>query len=401
MAAAAAAAPPIRAASTGGHHFLFIHCDGGWDTTKVFTPPFSLADVDIGESSSLAAVGGIPFVAHKDRSVVSSFFDHYASRCCIINGLEVRSVAHARCRQLLLTGETGQGNDWPSIIAASTGAGLSMPHLVISGPAFSDQLSGHVVRLGRTGQLPDLLSGALAAEASPSTSLAQDELLDAWMSTRLAEVRTDRFASLQQDYAEMLSRHAQLTSVQDVLSLPTAYSDCIRDLAVDAAAAFNCFTLSLSRCAMLQFGGWCGLGWDTHTDNEASQSRNFSDLFAALMDIMADLDTRTGPDGHPLAETTTIVVTSEMGRHPHLNSWGGRDHWTYTSTMLIGGVAGGQVLGGVGDGLKGLRTSLSTGQPDDGGVALHTGHLGATLMAVAGVDPGAWTDAGVIEAVLR
>ena len=400
MAAAAAAAPPVRASRRGGHHFLFIHCDGGWDTTKVFTPPFALANVDVAEDSHLATAGGIDFVSHAERGIVDSFFSSYGDRCCIINGMEVPSVAHARCRRLLLTGATGQANDWPTILAASTGADLPMPHLVITGPAYADQLNKHLVRIGRTGQLPDLLSGELLAETIPTTNPSHDDLLDAWLAGRIAEPRADRWAELSADYADMLSRHEQLKSVSSVLDLPTAYSSCARDLAVDAAAAFNCFSLGLSRCAMVQFGGWCGLGWDTHTNNQASQSRNYSDLFNALGDIMLDLDNRYGPDGRPLAQSTTIVVTSEMGRHPHLNSWGGRDHWTYTSVMLIGGLRGGQVLGGVDDELKGLRIDPSTGLPDDHGVLLHTGHLGATLMEIAGIDSGEWTDADPIFAAL-
>ena len=401
MAAAAAAAPPVRAARSGGHSFLFIHCDGGWDTTKVFTPPFELSNVDLAEDSYLSSAGGLPFVSHPERGSVDTFFSRYGSRCCIVNGMEVPSVAHARCRRLLLTGATGQADDWPTILAACTGANLPMPHLVITGPAYSDQLSKHLVRVGRTSQFPDLLSGELLSTTSPTAATTDDALLDDWLAKRIAEPRTDRWAELSADYSDILSRHAQLKSASDVLDLPTAYSSCTRDLAVDAAAAFNCFELGLSRCAMVQFGGWCGLGWDSHTDNQAAQSRNYSDLFSALGEIMSDLDGRMSPSGRPLAQSTTIVVTSEMGRHPHLNNWGGRDHWTYTSVLLIGGLRGGQVLGGVDNDLKGVRVDLSSGQPDDHGVLLQTDHLGATLMEIAGIDSGAWTDAAPIVAALR
>jgi uncharacterized protein (DUF1501 family) len=87
-------------------------------------------------------------------------------------------------------------------------------------------------------------------------------------------------------------------------------------------------------------------------------------------------------------ESTTVVVFSEMGRHPNLNSRGGREHWTYTPAMLIGaGVAGGRSVGGYTDTLQGEPVDPKSGEIYAGGEALEPNHLGATLMAIADQDP--------------
>ena len=46
-------------------------------------------------------------------------------------------------------------------------------------------------------------------------------------------------------------------------------------------------------------------------------------------------------------DDTLVVCTGEFGRTPHLNSAGGRDHWTHCWSGLIagGGIEGGQVIG--------------------------------------------------------
>ena len=134
---------------------------------------------------------------------------------------------------------------------------------------------------------------------------------------------------------------------------------------------------------MIRYKGWCAEGWDTHQGIEL-QSLNFADLFTYLDGILSDLAAREG-----LADRVTIVVFSEMGRAPQLNTWGGKDHWTFTSAMLIGaGIAGGQVIGRLDDDGIGLPVDLDSGEPSGSGAALSPDHLGATLLALADRDPG-------------
>ena len=58
-------------------------------------------------------------------------------------------------------------------------------------------------------------------------------------------------------------------------------------------------------------------------------------------------------------------------------------------------------MGGFEDTLAGARVDLATGQPHPSGVGLLPGHVGATLLALGDVDPGAdLADTPPIAAVL-
>jgi uncharacterized protein (DUF1501 family) len=91
-----------------------------------------------------------------------------------------------------------------------------------------------------------------------------------------------------------------------------------------------------------------------------------------------------------------------MGRFPTLNTTGGKDHWNFTSALLIGaGVAGGRAIGGYDDALKGRDVDLASGDVRDGATPMHSGHLGATLLALGDVDPAEFVvDASPITAAL-
>ena len=71
--------------------------------------------------------------------------------------------------------------------------------------------------------------------------------------------------------------------------------------------------------------------------------------------------------------------------------------------MLVGaGVAGGQVLGAYnGDTFAGEPISLATGEVSAHGESLVPGHLGATLMTMADIDPAEFVSESPIEAAIR
>ena len=79
-------------------------------------------------------------------------------------------------------------------------------------------------------------------------------------------------------------------------------------------------------------------------------------------------------------------------RGPVINSTGGKDHWTFTSAMMIGpGVRGGLTVGGYDDAYLGRAIDPATGQPvsGSGGLLASSANFGATLLALADIDPGA------------
>ena len=381
---------PLLAAGSDQRKFLFIFCSGGWDPTYVFTPHLGDPDTWMDPGGTPAEAHGIPFLSHPDRPSVDTFFETWGDRTALIQGLEVRSITHEACRRIIWTGGTDSAaDDWAARIAGNSGPDWALPDLVLSGPAFSAEHSGAVMRVGPDGQLGKLVTGLALDEsdipAAPLSSATTDQI-EAYLNSRssdlLAATPTDRFA---QAYAQSLSRLDGVRDIGEDLSLASLTDDYVhvRDR---IRPAIRLLAENRSRCVVAEHLGEWDIGWDSHS-NIAKQGDHFEVLMADLNSVLAELAVTPTSGGGRLLDELTVVVLSEMGRAPWLNTLGGKDHWTFTSAMLIGsGVRGGTVTGGYGSGLVGQPVDLETGLVTDSGTRLSSAHLGATLSTLAGLD---------------
>ena len=113
----------------------------------------------------------------------------------------------------------------------------------------------------------------------------------------------------------------------------------------------------------------------------------FEELFSQLSQIMMQLENTLDTQGIPMSKNTIVVVMSEMGRTPAYNITGGRDHWPFTSYLMIGdGIHGGQVVGDYRDGFIGVGVDPYSLQPDLNRVGISAEEIGATLLMLGGVD---------------
>ena len=387
-----------RPAAAVEQKFLFLFNDGGWDTGYVFTPLDHISGAGFEDAATTAQVGGITFVDHEDRPAVRSFFEQHADRTAVLNGIEVRSVAHDRCQRLSLTGQGEGGDDWPSILAAGSASSLLMPHVIVDGPSFTDAHTADVVRVGDQGSCPH---SCRARRSLPRTRPSprprpppRSWRPRSWHAGPRPAARPSATATPRP------SSGWQACAATTTSCCPVSSSTASGTWSPTPRWPSSCSPRASAATAMLRYKGWCSEGWDTHQQIER-QSLNFGDLFGYLTEILADLDTRTSLSGGALADEVTIVVFSEMGREPRYNSWGGKDHWTFTSAMLVGGgIRGGQVIGGLDDQGQGQPVDLASGEATEDGTALLPEHLGATLLALGDIDPAAHADALPIDAVI-
>lgn len=381
----------LRAGETNKTRFLFVFANGGWDPTYVFAPISGGSSVPAPENSTNANVAGIDFVDAASRPSVRSLLENYGSRTCFLNGFEVRSVTHERCRRLLLTGRPDpDGDDWASRIAGADESYL-LPHLVMSGPAYTSRYSTSVTRVGESGQLAPLLDGTVLNSSQPFTnpiSTPSRDAIDAIVERRrlAAPPTSGRNQTFADDLQRIEEQRLALAGIPD-LDLSIGVNGITTPVSERVLPAITCLERGLTRCAIIEHKGLYDLGWDSHSDI-GLQSDHFELLFADLNSILGELASRTGPEGGPLLDEVVTVVFSEMGRAPTINASGGKDHWTFTSAMIIGpGVAGGRVFGAFDDSFVGRPIDLASGEPTDSGVLASTENLGATLLAMAGVDP--------------
>lgn len=378
------------AAGAADRRFLFVFANGGWDPTRALSPGWGTAAAM--EPDAVAAeIGGLPFVDHPGRPSVRAFFEANAQRSVIVEGVLVPSVAHDACTRILMTGSADDGRpDWPAILGSAAPEHL-LPHLVTGGPSFPGPLGSVVARTGLYGQLNDLVQGRNSSSLSDASSDAIDRLLRKRADARLQRTRATSEHEIVEAYRASVGQLQDLRDLDRMDVQP--FLDSQLELALDMLAS------GTSRCVTVQADG----SFDTHTNNDTGQGFLWEDLFESLTGLAGSLSERIGPRGVPLIEDTMVVVLSEMGRTPVLNDAGGKDHWPYTSALLFGAwLVGGQVVGGYDASFEGRLIDPASGQPTEGGRELSAGVFGATLVAAADVDPGAWLPgASPITGILR
>ena len=82
-------------------------------------------------------------------------------------------------------------------------------------------------------------------------------------------------------------------------------------------------------------------GWDNHVNIRDAYRDKAPALDHAVAGLLTDLDQRG------LLDETLVMITSEFGRTPRINTSNGRDHWarSYTMIMAGGGITRGQIYG--------------------------------------------------------
>ena len=121
-------------------------------------------------------------------------------------------------------------------------------------------------------------------------------------------------------------------------------------------------------CVTLSYGGW-----DTHSSNFKTLSKQLPVLDRGIANLVEDLHDRG------MQDDVMVVVWGEFGRTPKINtSDAGRDHWSPVMSALVAG--GGMKMG------QAIGTSSARGEyPKDRPYKVP--HLLATLYRAMGIDP--------------
>ncbi|MEX1365456.1 MAG: DUF1501 domain-containing protein [Nannocystaceae bacterium] len=379
--AALALAPRVLAGRGDGPcRLLFLNAEGGWDPLCVFAPMFDSAEIEMEPAAEPWTIGGLPLVDHPARPVTRAFFERHHGAVALLNGVSTRSVNHETCSIVALTGSTSEERpDWATILGYEQRDASSLPHLVVSGPSLPGPYSVFVSHA--EGMLQPTIDGSIlqigdapvAVPAGPPS-----RVVDRFLAQRaLARSQAAPASVPLTDYREALSRAKALSDASLELRLVAG-----EDFGGRLRTAVSALAAGVCRCASVG----TGFEWDTHDDNTV-QSGLFDGFFGELDGLLQLLAATPGPQGQPLSTDTIVVVTSEMARTPAFNGTGGRDHWPYTSMMLMGpGVAGGRTFGGYSSLYTGLGVAPG-GEPDPSQPGISAESLGASLLALGGVDP--------------
>ncbi len=386
-----AAASRQAFAASGDRKFLFFFASGGWDATPL-DPKFAedgvspVGGTDMDPETVRASLGNLSWSSGPDREGMDTFFRRWGGYSHIVRGVTVHSAGHESGMQWMMTGSSASSiPDWPTILASHGSIDYPMPHLVFSGPAYPGNLGAAVVR-GGGGSLLSLIDGSINGSVDrPQEVLSTplDSMTDALVYDRAA-----RFAATKTGFAKRRSEDL-LSNLERAMELEGRRFEAGLDrnggsMLDQAVMAIEVMRLGLSRCAMINIPG----GWDTHGGNRnvGPQLHNFFLDLDAILDALA---ATPGTSSARLLDEVTIVCTSELGRTPKFNGSMGRDHWPYTSMLLVGsGIRGNRVSGSTDESFVANASDLDTGLPLEGGETIGTEHVGTALLELGEVDSG-------------
>jgi hypothetical protein len=108
-------------------------------------------------------------------------------------------------------------------------------------------------------------------------------------------------------------------------------------------------------------------GWDHHTNIFPTlKDKALPKLDQGMAALMDDLHERG------TMENTLVICLGEFGRTPKVNDRGGRDHWSFAMSVMMGGagIPGGQIVGATD--VKGYYANENVYSPEDFAASLYT-----------------------------
>lgn len=386
--ALAGAALPLGAGSSraaaSARKLVMVLASGGWDPTYVLDPKPGSTQIDA-PGGAVSEFSGIPVLTDAARPSVTDFFTRYGERALVVNGLQVRSFVHADCMKRVLTGTASDQNpDFGALAADNLGRDLPVPYLVLGSSAMSGPLASITGRAGTTNQLSSLLTprdgDPFIAPAMVEPTAGEDAAVQRYLGAATDRERALRgqFGSTKREleaFAKSLER-ADLLRRFALERGGFGERGYTPDLMVQVDVALSALSGDLCQVAMLELSNW-----DTHQDN-SQQGPQHEALYRGLIHLAEGLE-QAG-----LADRTSVIVLSEMGRTPKLNAAMGKDHWPVTSCLLFGaGVRGGRVIGGTDAQQNALNADLTSGAVDGAGSQIQSGNLAAGVLELVGIDP--------------
>jgi hypothetical protein len=411
FAQAANLAPPDRC-------FVFVYFSGGWDQLLAFDPrdptvftPERITETRILPGYNLindARFSGMPVVPEKNgvRSNISfgpavgRLADHF-DLMTVVRGINMTTLGHEVGFRYFLTGKrpigsAARGSTTATEIVGQMHPAVPIPSVAYNLETYNDRYPGYANAL-RVSRSTDLLL-TLSPSSKQLDSELEKQLVDfrgqpisceaaAYGARGVGEtyensqdqMKTVVSSRLDNAFRFELQENAEVRQKYG-LALTGPYDN----EAGRAALVATALKKGISQCVSINLTG----GLDTHFGTQLTHANNQRRGFDALAMLVDDLRASAHPAGGNFMDHTTILVFSEFGRTPLINSTGGRDHHIGNSCMLMGaGIKHNFVYGASGDiGMAPGTLDLRTGQPTPNGENILPEHIIATILASAKLD---------------
>jgi len=400
---------PSFSAQRAPHYFVFYYLMGGWDVTLATDPVEEKGRIKLQYDRSETFENN----GHRFGPAMKCL-EPYMNQMAVVRGLTAQALNHPQARFQLVTGKFKKPGVEPSasiqtILANEIGRDYPLPNLSSDGirPAvFLGDYDPHVkpMRISSMDQLSSLTAsaeGASTFEESVAKTLAKrDARFRAQQPNNALANDFYHYAELARDIGKTDYRRRAIRSQKPSFTetqLVRAHNRWGRQ----AHLATEVIRQDLAPIISVGSGEF-----DAHSAGELrGHRRAVTRGFETVAAICEGLAGHQTSDGKTLLDRTSVVVQSEFSRQPWLNERGGKHHWHANASVIIGrGVKrspGGVTLFGETDEmLFPQQVNPRTGKNDRGADDLLNGHVLATLLAMANIDPRPYFSEDPIESIL-
>ncbi len=359
--------------------FINLQASGGWDVASFCDPKMNVAGEKIvnnwAKTSELQTAGNLRFAPIGNNQ---EFFNQHYQKILVINGVNARTNVHAAGRLSSLTGSDHNGSPSLSVLyAAERARHLPMPVMV--GNSF--ETAGLLAPTQIGGNIDELIALNRASNKNHNLLPADDfELLQNWR--RQSAVKQGNDSKNWQNYL------AAINVDDSGFPLCLHYYETLEQGNVVANRVHNAIKFAL--CAFkaglgLAFDFSIG-GFDTHDKHDLRMANCLTQL--------TDAATAAWFFAEQLAiqDQLLLMMESEFGRTPFYNDVAGKDHWPYSSVMIMKANASwtNRVIGQTTPDCRGTPLDPKSLLPSSQGVELQPKHLHGALRRYLGIANGAY-----------
>ncbi len=319
----------------GGPLMCVFQANGGWDPVHLCDPKGNALNAGFGEGDILS-VGEINYAPIPGAT---EFFTAHSSYMTVINGMDVQTNSHDAGRRNMTSGRLAEG--YPNLAALVAGAGatgLPMAFLTFGGY----EVTGKTVPPTRDGNQARLTELAYPHQTNPGDlenpayymSTAARDMLEAAKEERALAIangqKLPRFNNAVNTLITSVEGSDQLKLLDEIMPEPDANPN-FRKIQLAVAA----YKAGVGATANFAMGGF-----DTHSNHDATHIPRLTNMMAEVDFLFAEAE-RQG-----VADQVVATMMSDFGRTPNYNGGNGKDHWRYTSMIVLGrNVQGPKVIG--------------------------------------------------------
>ncbi len=299
---------------------LVINVEGGWDPTMVFDYKGDITSIAT-DGGTLTTSSGLSWVSKSSRPSVDTFMTAEATKTIIINGLYTKGIG-----AIDTIGQLGVAKqrtsevytDYMTWYASQVFPYLTIPHLLIDSPSVPGEFQGKSYQI----KLDDVKRWAsenlqVPASVSDWSTWAYENALSGKSGTNLDSTK---ISSLYLNQKRNLSLRPVFSGL---------YNPALSDFRNRASIALTSFKSNLTGVATIRHGK--PDEWDTRAPGTAhfsEQNTLYESLFSDLTWLISEIVSGD------LSENIVVVVRSNLGKNPMLNTQGGKNPWPYTSLLL-------------------------------------------------------------------